>query len=52
MLLNEKNFKKFEYSQSKLEVTIGFLQEAQTKTAKKDCFTKNLSSPTYFEINP
>ena len=32
------------------EATIGSLWKAQTKTAKIDYFTKNLSSPTYFEI--
>ena len=36
---------------SKLEATIGSLWEAQTTTAKIDFFTKNLSSPTFFEIN-
>ena len=38
------------YSRSKSEATIGSLWEAQTKTAKIDYFTKNLSSPTFFEI--
>ena len=38
------------YSRSKSEPTIGSLWEAQTKTAKIDYFTKNLSSPTFFEI--
>ena len=38
------------YSQSKSEVTIGSLWEALTKTAKIDYYTKNLSSPTFFEI--
>ena len=38
------------YSPSKSEVTIGSLWEAQTKTAKIDYFTKNLSL-MYFEIN-
>ena len=50
-----KNFKKskyiLRYSRSKLETTIGSLWEAQTKTAKIDYFTKNLSPPTFFEIN-
>ena len=40
------------YSRSKLEVTVGFLWEVQTKTAKKkDYFTKNIFSPTFFKIN-
>ena len=39
------------YSRSKSETTTGSLWEAQTKTAKKDYFTKNLSSPMFFEIN-
>ena len=38
------------YSGSKSEATVGSLWEAQTKTAKIDYFTKNLSSPTFFEI--
>ena len=38
------------YSRSKSEATIGSLWEAQTKTAKIDYFTKNLSSTTFFEI--
>ena len=38
------------YSRSKSEATIGSLWEAQTKTAKIDYFTKNLSSPTFFDI--
>ena len=50
-----KNFKKskyiLRYSRSKLETTIGSLWEAQTKTAKIDYFTKNLSPPRFFEIN-
>ena len=39
------------YSTSKSEATLGSLWEAQTKTAKKDFFTKNLSFPMFFEIN-
>ena len=39
------------YDRSKSEATTGTLWEAQTKTAKKDYFTKNLSSPRFFEIN-
>ena len=39
------------YYRSKLEATTGSLLEAQTKTAKKDYFTKNLPLPTFFEIN-
>ena len=35
---------------SKLEATIGSLWKAQTKTTKKDYFTRNLSSHTVFEI--
>ena len=35
------------YSWSKSEATVGFLWEAQTKTAKIDYFTKNLSPPTF-----
>ena len=38
------------YSRSKSEATIGSLWEAQTKTAKIDYFTENLSSPSFFEI--
>ena len=34
-----------------LEATIGSLWEVQTKTAKKDYFTKILSPPRFFEIN-
>ena len=34
-----------------LEATIGSLWEAQTKTAKKNYFTKILSPPRFFEIN-
>ena len=41
----------FRYSRSKLKTTTGFLWEAQTKTAKIDYFTKNLSSPMFFETN-
>ena len=37
------------YSRSKSKT--GSLWEAQTKTAKKEFFTKNLSSPKFFEIN-
>ena len=33
------------------ENTTGILWEAQTKTAKIDHFTKNLSSPRFFKIN-
>ena len=33
------------------EATIGSLWEAQTKTSEIDYFTKNLSSPRFFEIN-
>ena len=44
-----KNSNKFlMYSWSKSEKTTGFLWEAQTKTAKKDYFTQNLSSYTFF----
>ena len=39
------------YSQSKTEATIGYLWEVQPKTAKKDYFTKKISSLTFFEIN-
>ena len=46
-----KNSKYFlRYSRSKWEATIGSLWEAQTKTAKIGYFTKNLSSPMFFEI--
>ena len=46
-----KNSNKFlMYSWSKSENTTGYLWEAQTKTAKKDYFNKNLTS-TLFEIN-
>ena len=38
------------YSRLKSEATIGSLWEEQTKTVKIDYFTKNLSSPTFFEI--
>ena len=31
------------YSRSKLELSIGFLWQAQTRTANKDYFTKKLS---------
>ena len=33
------------------EATIGSLWEAQTKSAKIDYFTKNLSPPRFLEIN-
>ena len=47
-----RNSKQFlRYDRSKLEATTGTLWEAQTKTAKKDYFTKILSSPRFFEIN-
>ena len=47
-----KNSKQFlRYDQSKSEATTGTLWEAKTKTAKKDYFTKILSSPRFFEIN-
>ena len=39
------------YDRSKSEATTGTLWEAQTKTAKKDYFTKILSPPRFFEIN-
>ena len=39
------------YSRLELETTTSSLWETQTKTAKKDYFTKNLSPPTFFEIN-
>ena len=39
------------YDRSKSEATTGYLWEAQTKTAKKDYFTKILSSPRFFEIS-
>ena len=39
------NFKK------KLFTPTDFLWEAQTKTAKKDYFTKIISPPRFFEIN-
>ena len=32
------------------EAAIDFLWETQTKTGKKDYFTKNLSFPTFFDI--
>ena len=38
------------FSQSKSEATIGSLWKAQTKTAKKDYFTKHLSTCRFFEI--
>ena len=43
--------KVLKYSRSKLEAKIGSLWEAQTKTAKIDYYTKNLSPPLFFEIN-
>ena len=47
-----KNSKLFlRYDQSKSKATTGFLWEAQTKTAKKDYFTKILSPPRFFGIN-
>ena len=39
------------YDRSKSEATAGSLWEAQTKTAKKNYFTKILSPPRFFEIN-
>ena len=39
------------YSRSKFDATTGSLWEAQTKTAKIDYFTKNLSPPRFFQIN-
>ena len=39
------------YSISKSEAITGSLWEAQTKTAKIDYFTKNLSPPRIFEVN-
>ena len=47
-----RNSKQFlRYDRSKSEATTGSLWEAQTKTAKKDYFTKILSPPRFFEIN-
>ena len=40
------------YSKSRSETTTGFLWEPQTKTDKKDCFTKNLSPPTFLRRIP
>ena len=37
------------YKGSKSEATIGSLWKAQTKIAKKDNFTKNLSPPSFFK---
>ena len=34
-----------------MEATIDSLWEAQTKTTKKDYLTKNLFSPTFYDIN-
>ena len=45
------DFRNSKYDQSKSEATTGSLWEAQTKTVKKDCFTRILSSPRFFEIN-
>ena len=36
---------------SKSETTTGSLCETQINTAKKGYFTKNLTSPMFFEIN-
>ena len=38
------------YERSKSEATTGTLWEAQTKTAKKDYFTKILSPPRFLEL--
>ena len=38
------------YNWSKSEATTGSLWEEQTKTAKIDYFTKNLSHPRFFEL--
>ena len=46
---NSKYF--FRNDRSKSEATTGTLWEAQTKTVKKDYFTKILSSPRLLEIN-
>ena len=47
-----RNSKKFlRYDRSKSEATTGSLWEAQTKTAKKDYFTKMLYPPRFLEIN-
>ena len=46
---NKKQF--LRYIRSKWEATIGSFWEGQTKIAKKDYFTKNLYSLTFFEIN-
>ena len=47
-----KNSKKIlRYDRSKSEATTGSLWEVQTKTAKKDYFTKILSPLRFFEIN-
>ena len=47
----KKNSNKFlRSSWSKSEAAIGSLWEVQTKTGKIDYFTKNLPSPTFFEI--
>ena len=46
---NSKYF--LRYSRSKSETTTVTLWEVQTKTAKIDYFTKNLSPPRFFEIN-
>ena len=47
----KKSKKNLRYDRSKLEATTGTLWEEQTKTAKKDYFTKILSSPRFFKIN-
>ena len=39
------------YSRSNSETKTSSLWEAQTKTAKIDYFSKNLSPPTFFQIN-
>ena len=54
MLLTDFKISKqfLRYSTSKSEATTGTLLKAQTKTTKKDYFTKSLSSLSYFfEIN-
>ena len=49
MLLTDFKISKqfLRYSTSKSEATTGTLLKAQTKTTKKDYFTKSLSSPTF-----
>ena len=50
MFTDSYNSKQFlRYSMSKFETTTGSLWEAQIETAKKDYFTKNISSMV-FEI--